>query len=191
MRQGFLTYLILLFFTHLSYTQIEKELQDPYRTVFWIKLDLKYMRDPKLKVPVYSTQLKDKKIYVGNLKEFQQAIWAGRSNGHYIVVGPFSTHEQVEQARKLFKNKGEVDPAIESDLGTYYWYLVRLGRYSRLSSYKFLHIPAAVAEGTLRDFLGILDAARYNDAIVIGPFPSRVEAELSKRMYRQEESKTR
>ncbi len=189
MQRILLTYLVLLFFSQLTFSQIEKELQDPYRTVFWIKLDLRYMRDPKLNVPVYVTELKDKKVYVGNLKEFQEAIWAGRSNGHYIVVGPFSNHHQVQLARKIYGLKGRVDPGIESDLTTYYWYLVRLGRYSRLASYKFLHIPAAVAEGTLRDFLGVLDAARYNDAIVIGPFPSRIEAELSKRMFRQEESK--
>ena len=188
MKRILFIFLILLFFAKASYSQTDKDLQAPYRIVFWIRLELRYMRDPKLKVPVYRIRLKDKKIYVGNLDEFQEAIWAGKSNGHYIVVGPFSSREEVALAKKIYGLKKE-DPQIESDLTSYYWYLVRLGRYSRLTSYKFLHIPAAVTEGTLRDFLGVLGAARYNDAIAIGPFSTRMEAELSKRMFRQEESK--
>lgn len=188
MKRILFIFLTLALWVQASYSQMDKDLQASYRIVFWIRLELRYMRDPKLNVPVYRIRLKDKKIYVGNLKEFQEAIWAGMSNGNYIVIGPFSSRKEVTLAKKIYGLKTE-DPQIESDLTSYHWYLVRLGRYSRLKSYKFLHIPAAVTDGTLREFLGVLNAARYNDAIVIGPFQTRMEAELSKRMFRQEESK--
>ncbi len=179
--------LLTLFFNLYSQVDLESKLDDPRRTVFWIKLDLVYTRDAKLHVPVYLTHLRDKRAYSGNIEEFSENLWKARSKGNYIVIGPFSFREQVQLALKVYDVNARHNPAVMRDSAMYYWYLVRLGRYSRLASYRFMHIPAAVAHGTLKDFLGTLDAARYNDAVVIGPFPTRIEAEFSKRVYRQQE----
>ena len=179
--------ILLLTLAFTSFAQLQDQLQDTRRTVFWLKLNLAYVRDPQIKAYKYETRLINDRIYVGNLEEFQQQVWKGRAAGNFIVEGPFSFREQAELAKRVFSPKATKDTSILNDTKTYYWYLVRLGRYQRLNSYKFEHIPAAVAEGTLKEFLATLETAKYNSSIVIGPFQTRVEAELSKRMFRQEE----
>ncbi len=186
-KVGLIILSILLLLKIDSFAQIENELEDTRRTVYWVKLSLSYVRDPEIRAYKYEVRLMSKKIYVGNLEEFQQEVWRGRARGTYIVEGPYTFREQAELAIKVFSNNALNDPEILNDNKTYYWYLVRLEKYQRLNSYKFVHIPAAVAEGTLKDFLEAMRVSLYNQSIAIGPFSKRIEAELSKRLFRQEE----
>ncbi len=179
--------IIGLFFFKTNYAQLENEIQDTRRTVYWIELSLSYVKDPKIKTFKYQVYLKSRRIFVGNLDQFQRAIWRASSIGTYIVDGPFSNRDQAKLAIKVFSSQANKNPQIINDNKTYFWYLIKLEKYQRLNSYKFIHIPAAVAQGTLKDFLMTLETASYNQSVAIGPFSTRLEAELSKRLFRQEE----
>ncbi len=186
-KRIFLLAIISLFIIKPNLAQLENEIQDTRRTVYWITLNLSYIKDLKLKTYRYQVYLKSKRIYVGNLDQFQRAVWRASSIGTYIVVGPFSYREQAQLAIKVFSPQANKNPEIVNNNKTYFWYLIKLEKYQRLNSYKFVHIPAAVAQGTLKDFLMTLETASYNQSIAIGPFSTRLEAELSKRLFRQEE----
>ncbi len=176
---------LLLFKT--NYAQLENDIQDNRRVVYWIELSLSYVRDPNIKTYKYQVYLKSKRIFAGSLDQFQRAIWRASSIGTYIIDGPFTYRKQAQLAIKLFSSTANKDPQIINDSKTYFWYLIKLEKYQRLNAYRFVHIPAAVAQGSLKDFLMTLETASYNQSIAIGPFETRLEAELSKRLFRQEE----
>ena len=187
MRKFIILVTALFLFFGKNFAQIEDQIDDPYRIVYWIRLTLIYAKDPNINAYRYKTQLLSKRVYSGTLDKFQHEIWKASSVGTYIPIGPFTYRQQAQFALKVFSKNADKNPQLLNDKGHYFWYLVRIGRYKRLNSYKFVHIPAAVAEGSMRDLLENMIAASYNESVLIGPFSRRIEAELSKRLYRREE----
>ncbi len=69
----------------------------------------------------------------------------------------------------------------------YYWFFLKFEKRPRTGKFDLQRTAARVATGDLKDFKQVLWEGIFFKQLAIGPFPTKVETEEAKRLYRLEE----
>ena len=189
MKTFFIAILILLYGIPL-FSQEEDVLtryKDNTRRVYWFDLALKTKPDPDTKLPQYYVYPTSRVKY-GTAEEYDRYLWNNISMGNFLSIGPFDTYQQAEISYKLYDPKTfNTDSNLVNSNVTYYYYIINLKKRTRLKSFEFERLPAAVAPGRPKDFVSLIQASIKLDRLVIGAFATMPEAENSKRVFRLQE----
>ena len=181
----FLIFLGIIFLSKSLFAQLPIDYDDPRRTVFWFEIGLKKISDPDLgdryHLIRYGSTIKH-----GSLMQYDEKLWAGIANGTKISIGPFNYYEDAKMANKFYDiKKAPSDTTIKNS--TYFWYLIKLEKKPRLKSWELQRMPASVINGDKNHFFNVLTESLAQKTLAIGPFPSHLDAEESKRIFRLEE----
>lgn len=189
MKTSFIIILIIIFNIPI-FSQEEDVLtryKDKSRRVYWFDLALKTKADPDTQLPQYYVYPTSKVKY-GSAEDFERYLWNNIAMGTYLSIGPFDTYQQAELSYKLYDPKVfNKDSNLVNTNTTYYYYIINLKKRTRLKSFDFERLPAAVAPGRPRDFVTLIQASIKLDRLVIGAFATMPEAENSKRVFRLQE----
>lgn len=176
---------LLLFPAKLLFSQ-DGDYSDKDRHVFWFNVSLhEYKQNGRknLKVTKNGTR-----IFGGTLSEYDRYLWDGLSRGTRVAIGPFDTREGAEFAQRFYNTKNvKNDTVVQNNNQTQYYYLVKPRRLKRLKAWEFENMPAAVVGGNPQSCIQLMEVSLPQKKLVIGPFPTKMEAEESKRIFRLEE----
>jgi len=191
MKSTILAILLLILTFPLFSQNIEEDVMTRYkdqsRRVYWFDLALKTKPDPDTQLPQYYVYPASKVKY-GSAEEFDRYLWNNIAQGTYLSIGPFDTYQQAEISQKLYDPKiAEKDSLILHSDAQYFYYIINLKKRSRLKSFDFERLPAAVTSGRPKDFTTLIQASIKLDRLVIGAFATQPEAENSKRVFRLQE----
>ncbi len=158
--------------------------KDKKRTIYWFEVSVKMTPNKETKFLEYSLHRMGKKVFSGDVYDFKEKLWGGMASGSKLLVGPFSTYPDANEAMLMYdvKDTNEVENTSEK-----YWFLVKLNFSERSGSYELERMAASVASGSKSEFKDILVESLTFKTIAIGPFGDKLDAEESKRLYRQEE----
>lgn len=182
--------ILMLFISIPIFSQEEDVLvryKDKTRRVYWFDLALKTKNDPDTQLPQYYVYPASKVKY-GTAEDYDRYLWNNISMGNFLSIGPFDTYQQAEISYKLYDPKiFNSDTNLVNSNETYYYYIINLKKRTRLKSFEFERLPAAVAPGRPKDFVTLIQASIKLDRLVIGAFATMPEAENSKRVFRLQE----
>ena len=174
------------------------DLEDTKRYVFWFYIKAEIKMDRKLHMPVYSVRRVGKDIKGGTLKKYNKDVWRNINGGNQLCIGPFSKLEDAKRANQCYDLGRKTNKIMEQEIAntvdttdnTYYWYTLEYEITKRTHRYVLSRIPAAVQEGSLKDFKEMLWMLLHQQdkKLVIGPFTDQTDAEISKLINRNEES---
>jgi len=174
------------------------DLEDTKRYVFWFYVKAEIRMDRELHIPVYSVRRVGKEIKGGTLKKYNKDVWRNINGGNQLCVGPFFNLEDAKVANSCYNLGRKTDATMQKEIentvdttdNTYYWYTLEFEITKRTHRYVLSRIPAAVNQGSLKDFKEMLWMLLHQQdkKLVIGPFTDQTQAEISKMINRNEES---
>ena len=173
---------------------------DPKEKVYWFYLNVSVKTDKIFNRDVYVIRLSNQKPKYDTYSVFEKEVWRCLQTGHQLVIGPFMEYEAARRAIRIYdlcrlqENQREtevknLEDSANATLTDYYCYFVKFYISERTKSFRLKRIPARTSEdGVSLDFFiaQFLEGVTM-EMLAIGPFPTREEAEDSKRLNRLEE----
>lgn len=159
---------------------------DQNQTLYWFNVKVSKTTNRNSGLEEYQERVISPTIYHGGVKKYQKELWNGTVAGTKVAVGPFESYEQATNALKIYKMVKDTTTA-RPNLGTCYWFLVKIEIMERSHAYQFERMAAAVAAGSSTEFSDVLRESLGFKTLAIGPFMNQEAAERAKALYRIEE----
>lgn len=164
--------------------------------VFWIAVRAQIKISNETKKEVYVVQTVRNKAQSGKVLKYEKNLWRNLNSGYQLLIGPFTEYNDAMRAAKMYQLSKFNTKTMEKDINTYvdstaaseyYWFFLKYKIMPRTKRLSLERTAARVAFGSLKDFRQVLWEGLSFQQLAIGPFPTQVEAEEAKRLYRLEE----
>lgn len=169
---------------------------DPNQYVFWITVNADIKISGETKKEAYVIRTARKKPKGGKHIAYQKFLFRSVKGGRQIPIGPFLEYDDAVRAASMYNLAQHTSETMREEISNfkdttaaneYYWFFLKYRIAPRTKKYIFERTAARVAFGSLKEFREVLWEGIFFKQLAIGPFPSQVEAEEAKRLYRLEE----
>jgi len=194
----FLLAIVLFAFQCTLKSQKEAAVYDIETFVYWFRIKAEIKPHPITSRPIYLIRLIDDAPRHGTVPDYEYDLWKQVKLGNCLLIGPFLDFYDAKNAMEMYRLQNQLGDKKEVDMqkfketqfkNEYFWYFLTFKMSERKGSYLLQRIPAAVATGEIKDFMLVLSEGLGWQKLAIGPFPTQIEAEESKRLNRLEEEK--
>ncbi len=169
---------------------------DPNQYVFWITVNADIKISKETHKEVYVVRTARKKPKGGKHIAYEKFLYHSVLGGRQLPIGPFLEYNDAQRAVGMYNLARKTSQSMEKEIqnfkdstaaGEYYWFFLKFSISKRTGKFELERTAARVASGNLKDFKQVLWEGTFFKQLAIGPFPSQVEAEESKRLFRLEE----
>lgn len=183
----FLVTIILFTKGGLCYSQKENaNLYTDNKNLYWFYVSVRITEDKVTGMKKYVVRKLGKKLESGTLDEYDKDLWTNLSKGYKLAIGPFSEHEEANQAQEFysFEDDKVFSEVIDNEKILYY-FTIRVYIRNRCGPPPEIErIPSAIKTGNADDFYELLKINLDFRQLAIGPFWNYETAEEAKRRYR-------
>jgi hypothetical protein len=169
---------------------------DPNQYVFWITVNADIKISKETHKEVYVVRSARKKPKGGKHVAYEKFLYRSVLGGRQLPIGPFLEYDDAKRAAGMYDLAKHTSQTMEKEIqnfkdstagSEYYWFFLKFSINKRTKKFELERTAARVAYGSLKDFKQVLWEGTFFKQLAIGPFPTQVEAEEAKRLYRLEE----
>ncbi len=196
-KAKFLTFFFISFFINSVCSQEVGVIgMDPNQYVFWITVNADIKINKETHKEAYVVRTARKKPKGGKHIAYEKFLYRSVLGGRQLPIGPFLEYDDAKRAAGMYNLARQTSETMEREIqnfkdstaaNEYYWFFLKFSINKRTGRFELERTAARVASGDLKDFKQVLWEGIFFKQLAIGPFPTQIEAEESKRLYRLEE----
>lgn len=190
------TIFLMLFGVFIKAQNVEVVGMDPNMYVFWITVNAEIKISKETKKEAYVIRTARKKPKGGKHISYEKFLFRSVKGGRQLPIGPFLEYDDALRAAKMYNLAKHTSETMAAEIrnfkdstaaNEYYWFFLKFEKRPRTGKFDLQRTAARVASGDLKDFKQVLWEGIFFKQLAVGPFPSQIEAEEAKRLYRLEE----